>query len=407
MTSRHATREAVVGSRSKRFGFVVPAIALAAVVAFVAPAGALGTSFVVVTGGPTAATLRGVTALSTSDVWAVGSFSPTGSGYRHAGLEPYAEHFDGTRWTETPVAGTQFNDDVLTAVSGKSSNDVWAVGSRKRTSFKSPVTTITYHWDGRSWSEVATPAIDGTRYSFAAVSAAASNDVWAVGTAATAPSTALHPLAAHWNGSTWSRVTLPAAVAAAGGELVGVSARAANDAWAVGAVNGKTLALHWNGTTWSTMATKDVPPQRTGASVVDTFTAVTAIAANNVWAVGYATDTVSGSNLPNRTIVEHWDGVQWTLTTAPSPTGHPTLTGVAAASASDVWAVGSGWSDQSVGVPVAKPIYLHFDGTKWVQVTSPANVGSSDNILNAVSAVSTGDVWAVGVATGPLIERRV
>jgi hypothetical protein len=234
-----------------------------------------------------------------------------------------------------------------------------------------------------------------------------SSDVWAVGSAVSAPSTALNALAEHWNGSSWSVVPVPLPAGTPVSALLGVSARASNDVWAVGNANGHTFTVHWNGSAWSVVASRDVPPQRAGATVADTLTAVTAIAANNVWAVGQATDTVSGSFLPYRTVVEHFDGTSWTLVTAPSVFGHPSLTGVSAVSASDVWAVGSGWSDQATGVPVAKPIYLHFTGSTWASVAPPANVGGGDNLVRAVNALPSGDVFTVGQSPlGALIERR-
>lgn len=103
--------------------------------------------------------------------WAVGAFRSTGVGYDDAGLEPFAEHCDGSTWKQFPVVGTRFNDDSLNAVAGTSGADAWAVGSRNRTNFKNPVTTIAYHWNGTAWSETATPLINGTRYSFAGISA--------------------------------------------------------------------------------------------------------------------------------------------------------------------------------------------------------------------------------------------
>jgi hypothetical protein len=398
-----------VGRRLKLLAAASAPLLVASIAQLGSSAAAPGSSFVVTPGAAAPGNrLGGVAALASNDVWAVGTFQPTGPGYDDAGLEPFAEHFDGAAWTQTPVAGTRFNDDDLVATAAVSHSDAWAVGFRKRTGFKSPVTTLTYHWNGAAWTEVATPVINGSRYSFAAVSATATNDVWAVGSAATAPSTAQNALAEHWNGTAWTRVPVPLPAGTTTSALLGVSARAANNAWAVGTANGHTFTAHWNGATWAVVASADTPPQRSGATVSDSLTAVTAVSPTNVWAIGYATDTVNGSFLPYRTVVEHWDGVRWSLVTAPSPFNHPQLTGVSAVSATDVWAMGSGWNDVATGVPVATPIFLHFDGTRWSSVAPPANVGGGDNLLKGVSAVAaTGDVWAVGSSpSGALIERR-
>jgi hypothetical protein len=369
---------------------------------------ALGTRFVVVTGASAPGSgLSGAVALTTDDVWAVGSFRPTGAGYDDAGLDAFTERFTGTSWRQFPLVGVRLFDESLAGVDGTARSDVWAVGQRKRTGFKSPVTTLAYRWNGASWNEVPTPRIDGNRYWFSAVSAVDSDDVWAVGSAAAAPSTALHALVEHWNGSAWSIVPIPLPASEAGSALLGVSAHTSDDVWAVGTLNGHTFAVHWNGIAWAVVTTRDVAPQRPGAMVQDKLTAVTALATNDVWAVGTAIDTLDGRFLPYRTVVEHWNGVRWDLSSAPSPTGHPQLTGVAATGAADVWAVGFGWSDRATGAPIERPILLHLDAGGWTSVAPPSNVGGGDNELRAVTGLSTGDVWAVGGSPlGALIERR-
>ena len=77
-------------------------------------AGAVGNTFVVVNGASASGSaLKAVAASGQNDVWAAGTFRPTGAGYGHAGLEPFAEHFNGTSWTQTPIAGTDFFGSCL------------------------------------------------------------------------------------------------------------------------------------------------------------------------------------------------------------------------------------------------------------------------------------------------------
>src|SRR5262249_23273250 len=155
--------------------------------------------------------------------------------------------------------------------------------------------------------------------------------------------------------------------------LSGIRSIAPNDVWAVGSsnsVNGvntvtSTLVEHWNGSTWTIVPSPNVPPQRTGLTVRDLLTGVTALGPSNVGAVGYSIDVASGSGEPNKSLVEHWNGSAWTIVPSPNPQGHNPLTGIAAISASDIWAVGYGWTDVSQGVPVAKPELLHWNGTLW------------------------------------------
>src|SRR5260221_7788547 len=128
------------------------------------------------------------------------------------------------------------------------------------------------------------------------------------------------------------------------------------------------------------------------------LSSVAAVSANDIWAVGS-----SGSQMGSgQTLIEHWDGTQWSLVQSPS-TGslYNTLTGVAVISANDVWAVG--W--QANGGP-SHTLIEHWNGTQWSVVPSPSPA-SVNNELFGVAAVSATDIWAVGfitniTATGPL-----
>ncbi len=84
----------------------------------------------------------------------------------------------------------------------------------------------------------------------------------------------------------------------------------------------------------------------------------------------------------------------WAVVTAP-PTGqNATLTGVAAVSDSDAWAVGyrSGAAFTNVG---AKALIDNWNGTAWSQMATPTTPGNTALLLG-VSASSATDAWAVG-----------
>src|ERR1700739_1464915 len=68
------------------------------------------------------------------------------------------------------------------------------------------------------------------------------------------------------------------------------------------------------------------------------------------------------------------------------------LAGVAAASASDAWAVGAYYPSSS---NILATLAEHFDGTRWTAYPLP-NVGMEENPLLAVSMPSTAVAWAVG-----------
>jgi hypothetical protein len=192
-----------------------------------------------------------------------------------------------------------------------------------------------------------------------------------------------HTLVLHWNGTAWSIVPSPN-VGTGSNLLNGVSAVSANDVWAVGYydVGGstyRTLALHWDGTTWSVVPTPYVEAGQSSLSGVST------VAADDVWAVGYQDD------FQTQTMILHWDGTAWSVVPSPNVEGGTNkLDAVSAVSATDVWAAGS---YRSSGV--YRTLALHWDGTAWSLVPSP-NVGTLDNTLNGISGVSASDVWAVG-----------
>lgn len=127
----------------------------------------------------------------------------------------------------------------------------------------------------------------------------------------------------------------------------------------------------------------------TPTSGVDTLYAVDAYSENDVWAVGKHED----SETPNQTLIQHWNGSQWS--TVPSPNiadaGH-VLYGIAASSPTDAWAVGSSFQNG-----VLKTLTQHWDGSAWTIVPSP-NGSDGSGELRSVAIDATGDVWAVGLS---------
>ena len=219
------------------------------------------------------------------------------------------------------------------------------------------------------------------------VAAASASDAWAVGSTSRG-----NALIVHWSGSAWARVPSPAP---AGSRLSGVAATPDGRAWAVGCSScsdgvGEPLILYWNGTVWAQVSS----PTPAGTSI----TRVAATSATNAWAIG---STSGGKPLMLR-----WNGTAWELVPIPVAAGSAIL-GVAASSVRDAWAVG--FNTRS-----GKTLILHWNGTAWKRVPSPspdANMGAAD-ILDAMATTSAAGVWAVGekgnCGCGPspsLIER--
>src|SRR5262249_10325510 len=110
-----------------------------------------------------------------------------------------------------------------------------------------------------------------------------------------------------------------------------------------------------------------------------------------------------------------WDGTQWSVVPSPNPLsmGKTTsaapnyeydgnfLYGVAAASSSEVWAVGS--SDNGT---TNHTLVLRWDGSAWAQLPSPSP--STYDVLHRVAVVGPSDAWAAGsqnTLDNTLIER--
>jgi len=160
--------------------------------------------------------------------------------------------------------------------------------------------------------------------------------------------------------------------------LTGVATTSPGNAWAVGYYlnhqsGASTLIARWNGTTW-----KQVPsPNPGGPTGANYLFGVAASSATNAWAVG------SGN------LIEHWNGTAWTQVPShnPSPGG---FAAVAATSASNAWAVGT-YANGSV----PDNLIEHWTGTRWAQVPSPSP-GKDLNRLDGVAATSATNAWAVG-----------
>src|ERR1700730_11358503 len=120
-----------------------------------------------------------------------------------------------------------------------------------------------------------------------------------------------------------------------------------------------TLTQHWNGTNWSVVPS----PQ------VNTFSylyGVAAVAANDVWAVGY--DAQNGGSPVNSTLILHWNGTNWTVVPSPNPAAYNRLFEVRAVSANDIWAVGFRTDCQGCA---GHSLIEHWNGTVWSVVSSP------------------------------------
>jgi hypothetical protein len=275
----------------------------------------------------------------------------------------------------------------LRAVTAVSDSDAWAVGSQNGH-------VLIDHWNGSSWG-VQTASLPGGIFpaGLSGVAASSASDAWAVGNYGTGK--IRHTLIMHWNGTAWRRMPSPNP----GGpshrsQLTSVTAVSAKEAWAVGFYQTaqhfrQTMILRWNGATW-----RQVPSPSPGASGNCVLTGVTSTSTGHVWAVGNVLDHPGPL-----TLFLQWDGQHWTQIVSPDPTplGQQHLTSIAAASATNVWAVG--WYAQQGENPSG--LILHWDGQTWTQYFAPdPGLGENSELIYGVATAAHANAWAVGQYDG-------
>jgi len=252
--------------------------------------------------------LDGVTVAGRNQAWAVGTVGCPADQSR-----TLTEHWNGSRWSivASPnggVTGNRFS--TLQAVTAISPSDVWAVGSQAGIRNGAPVTVpLIERWNGTSWTVV--PAPEAALGVLESVSATSASDVWAVGAG---QQSGQSTVALHFDGSSWKLVTVPTPPGTSGG-LFAVKALSPTDAWAVGESfpnaggNGTILTDHWNGTSWQVVTAPPVggPGALSGLSSVD------AAPGTGVWAVGFWVTGAAGNS-----VVLHWTGTAWKQQTTPS-----------------------------------------------------------------------------------------
>jgi hypothetical protein len=332
--------------------------------------------------------LNSVAALSAGDEWAVGSWTQYPDAYTFHTL---VEHWDGSSagWVLVPSPNALAINSYLYGVAALASDDVWAVGGTDQSG--PPYQSLVEHWDGTSWSIVSPASFPGVLY---AVVALGPGNVWAVGTEG-------YPgrgLIEHWNGTAWTATYLRF-----GAVLRGVAAVGPRAIWAVGQRYGRTnpfgdttLTMRFNGNVWTQVPS---PNPLSGSDTDQNWlTSVSAVAANDVWAVGRYGNHDGGPL--DQTLVEHWNGSRWSVVPSPDPGGSSLdddLWGVAARGSGDVWAVGG--VGAFLNPEFSSPLTLHWDGSGWTQVgvSTPA----AGELFGVVAEPAAAGISATGDTVKP------
>jgi hypothetical protein len=147
--------------------------------------------------------LSGVAAISDTDALAVGANRPSSV----STVASLALNWNGTAWSQAPTPDPGRGGNSLAGVSAVSATDAWAVGSAVgRTKFV-PTHTVILHWNGTAWTRVTSPDPGGTigTSELDAVDARTATDAWAVGDYISQANGAYDTLILHWNGTSWKQ----------------------------------------------------------------------------------------------------------------------------------------------------------------------------------------------------------
>ncbi len=267
--------------------------------------------------------LHAVAALSSTDIWAVGSKTTPAS------TQSLIEKWNGTSWSVVPSPAGEPADSELLGVAAVSADDIWAVGHT--TGGVGVSGSLIENWNGSAWSVVPSPALSDYGY-LTGVAAAGSGDVWAVGRDGRHPT----PITENWNGTSWAEVSQP--VGGYDSSLNSVAVVNSDDVWAVGEQNlNQTVTEQWNGTSWTLVPS----PSVTVNGTQDTLSGVTALGSGDVWAVGSTLQ-----NPVSQTLAEQWNGTAWQIVPTTNPeAGSNVLDTVAGTAAGQpLWAAGYGTS---------------------------------------------------------------
>lgn len=227
-------------------------------------------------------------------------------------------------------------------------------------------------------------------------------DAWAVGAAfnmvGAGPGIVLH-----WTGKAWSRIKLPAKVAAfwnynGGGQAVDVvGASSASNVWAFDGGGG---FIHLTSRGWTYGM---VPGTADGYSFTLTVSDVDVFSATDVWIFGCSFN--SGKHASAVPYAAHFNGRKWAKITMP---GSGEVAGVSAVSARYMWAVtgptyASGW------LGTAK--VLRWNGVNWRPIRVQPPKLPKGAAWTAIYARSHADLWVAGGGalnyTGGVTPERV
>lgn len=259
--------------------------------------------------GGTGGNLAGVSCLSATSCFAVGSYT-----YGSTGQAPLAEVWNGKGWKAVKLAapaGESYPN--LVSVSCASARSCMALGTYSTASGGS--VAFSERWTGGRWITGKIPLPKGgvgvIVSSVSCVSADACKGAITDVSVGRGGAVSQAPLIESWNGKAWSAVALPLGTARSLAVLAGVSCASAAHCVAIGSYFNRswfTQAAVFNGKRW-TVST--VPGRGVGLGAIACSSAKSCIAA------GAQGQDVYGHD--GRPYVATWNGKSWKGTTIPAP----------------------------------------------------------------------------------------
>ncbi|MEU5346025.1 MULTISPECIES: hypothetical protein [unclassified Streptomyces] len=371
-----------------------------------------------------------VTATGRDDAWAVGRKTD-----ESWATTPVARHWDGTRWSDVPLAGTDGRPAQLDAVAASGPDDVWAAGTyndiemaaaspgtartpeglkagrlpdtllerlpntladrlRKGSALPAAANAIVLqHWNGTRWKPVARPApAEGWMRFVLELKSVGADSVWLTtmdwNPTATDPAKAYSGQLEHWDGRRWSRTALPPAPDGRPVEPSSITGTGPDDVWvsSLSETDGVATSLihHFDGRRW-TVRTVPVPFEYGPGWVANR---IVSTKRGTVQVLGKTNDP----GTPTALLSTRWNGRTWQQLPAPAV---DEVNAVGSDGSGGVWV--AGWPPQGGG----HALFSRWDGTTWTDEELPAELTSTSwgSTVYAIEGVpGTRTVLAVGDA---------
>jgi hypothetical protein len=291
------------------------------------------------------------TIVSSTDAWAVGEYynDNTGDG-------SLWEHWTGgSSWSVISSGGSGVQ---LDAVTNFGANNVWAAGYLRNGQIDTPVISS---WNGVKIVRATLP-LQGTFSFLTAISGSSETDIWASGGWIDSNHDR-HILLYHYNGTTWSLASAPAARA----DTVGIVDPSPSNVYMVVTLLKKVNVYHYNGVAWSSYLS-NVPIDFESSSP-----AFAGSSGNDLYGID-----------SNEEGVDHWNGSAWSH--VGSFNSGDSLDGIAEGPAGTIWSGGV------LNASSGRQLYVAENG---VRQTNPPAIMTQNAVMNGVAS-SSGLVIAVG-----------